>query len=232
MRGAVLLRLLCRPFEAGEIERLEDAVRDLEARLASLDPAALARESTRFADARLVASLTLTRGEGRDGWLRANDLVGAFVTEERQLDLDRIRELAGALAGLGPGELAPLRAGPASFSGFIAPAADEIEALLAPMPMMVRERIETVHPIAGAALAQQWLVSVHPFADANGRTGRLVADWLLASAGFPPATYSDSADAITTLVAHDDPDRAPARVVAAADVLVRGLANTLALLRC
>jgi hypothetical protein len=37
-----------------------------------------------------------------------------------------------------------------------------------------------------AALFDQRLISIHPFHDANGRTTRLMADWLLMREGFPP----------------------------------------------
>jgi hypothetical protein len=35
-------------------------------------------------------------------------------------------------------------------------------------------------------------VSIHPFPDANGRTCRLVADWVLQRHGLPPATYDST----------------------------------------
>jgi len=37
-----------------------------------------------------------------------------------------------------------------------------------------------------AALAHYKLVFIHPFTDGNGRTGRLLMNWILLRAGFPP----------------------------------------------
>jgi len=43
-----------------------------------------------------------------------------------------------------------------------------------------------LHPIDVAAEAYQRLVSIHPFHDGNGRTTRLVMDWILLKHGYPP----------------------------------------------
>ena len=45
-------------------------------------------------------------------------------------------------------------------------------------------------PIQLAALSYQRLLSIHPFADGNGRTSRLVMDWILQKHGLPPASLS------------------------------------------
>jgi prophage maintenance system killer protein len=47
---------------------------------------------------------------------------------------------------------------------------------------------KNLHPVTLAALSYRWLVSIHPFADGNGRTARLVMDWILQKNGYPPAT--------------------------------------------
>jgi hypothetical protein len=44
-----------------------------------------------------------------------------------------------------------------------------------------------LHPLLLAAQMQQRLITLHPFADANGRTARLVMDWITEMAGWPPA---------------------------------------------
>lgn len=45
----------------------------------------------------------------------------------------------------------------------------------------------TENPIEVAARAYQWMVSIHPFDDGNGRTWRMVMDYVLQRAGLPPA---------------------------------------------
>jgi Fic family protein len=46
-------------------------------------------------------------------------------------------------------------------------------------------------PILVAAQMYQRLVSVHPFPDANGRTARLVMDWILQLNGLPPVLINN-----------------------------------------
>jgi hypothetical protein len=43
------------------------------------------------------------------------------------------------------------------------------------------------HPIVHAAIHHAWLERIHPFVDGNGRVGRLVLNFLLIQAGYPPA---------------------------------------------
>ncbi|MFO0575393.1 MAG: Fic family protein [Polyangia bacterium] len=58
---------------------------------------------------------------------------------------------------------------------------------LAEFTTWYNQSLGTVHPIELAAQAYQRLVSIHPFSDANGRTCRMVMDWILQSHGLPPA---------------------------------------------
>ena len=55
--------------------------------------------------------------------------------------------------------------------------------------------------------------TVHPFDDANGRTTRLVTDWLLARHGYPPAIYPTAFDGFNALIDHDDRSRDPLGVM-------------------
>ena len=70
--------------------------------------------------------------------------------------------------------------------------------LIFPNPLKVPELmggfIDTVnrqagelHPVLSAARAHYGLVAIHPFADGNGRTARLLMNLLLIRSGFPPA---------------------------------------------
>jgi Fic/DOC family len=47
-----------------------------------------------------------------------------------------------------------------------------------------------MHPVQMAAQAYARLSSIHPFPDANGRTARLVMNWILRSHGLPPAALA------------------------------------------
>jgi len=48
-----------------------------------------------------------------------------------------------------------------------------------------------MHPVAYASEAHYRFVSIHPFADGNGRTGRLMMNLLLLKAGFPIVSISN-----------------------------------------
>lgn len=48
-----------------------------------------------------------------------------------------------------------------------------------------KENRSVISPIEFATVVQKWLVSVHPFADGNGRTSRAVQDMIMAYFGLP-----------------------------------------------
>lgn len=45
---------------------------------------------------------------------------------------------------------------------------------------------QTYHPITATAPVHQQFVNIHPFVDGNGRMARLLSNWLLLVAGYPP----------------------------------------------
>src|SRR5262245_5979653 len=44
-----------------------------------------------------------------------------------------------------------------------------------------------IHPVVHAAVHHSWFERIHPFTDGNGRVGRLVLNFMLGQAGYPPA---------------------------------------------
>jgi Fic family protein len=48
------------------------------------------------------------------------------------------------------------------------------------------EHKEEYHPLVMAAIFHQKFEIIHPFHDGNGRTGRMVMNYMLMQAGFPP----------------------------------------------
>lgn len=51
----------------------------------------------------------------------------------------------------------------------------------------ISESIDTVHPVAAAAIAHYNMVRIHPFDDGNGRGARILMNLILIAKGFPPA---------------------------------------------
>jgi hypothetical protein len=76
-----------------------------------------------------------------------------------------------------------------------------------------------------AAQVHQRLLSIHPFADANGRTARLVLDWLLQLQAWPPALVGALDLALFANVAATGPQNPPPG--AAESALVEGLQRSL-----
>ncbi|MBW8829082.1 MAG: Fic family protein [Burkholderiales bacterium] len=84
--------------------------------------------------------------------------------------------------------------------------------------------------IAFAGQVYQRLVSIHPFADGNGRIGRLAMDWALREAGLPPARlargYGGSPVPVVLTVDQGQKNKKPELV---ADLVLEGIQNTLRL---
>jgi Fic family protein len=130
-------------------------------------------------------------------WQRADQKVKAWAASKEPLSLARIQEINGTLQdGIGkPGTPGQLRNQPASAGGlfhkmYIDPA--QLDGRMAAFLEWYHANQSTMPPIELAAGAYQRLVSIHPFADANGRTCRLVMDWILENHGLPPATFGDN----------------------------------------
>lgn len=223
------LSLLRRPFPPAERHRFLAEIQDLEGRLERLTPNPTSGAA--LTQARLEGSQSLRGGvrtrehrERLDAWIRANAMMTDFVREDAHVTMDRVRILSGVLQGLeGP---APLRTKRTAVGRFGCVPPEDIEPLLAPMLDVVEERTKEVHPIAGAALLEQWLVTAHPFDDGNGRTSRLASDWALAVAGYPPASYPTLVSSLKAIVDHGGP---PISVEETARVLLRGIEHTVAL---
>jgi hypothetical protein len=114
---------------------------------------------------RAACRLNELLGEGLKPWNRADqaDRVGARFGELRRLDV---------VAGSPPQYF--LRA-------------DQLREAVDGLFEWLDEqgRFETPVPLVAAQLAQR-LLSLHPFADANGRTARLLVDWLMLLSDLPP----------------------------------------------
>jgi len=69
----------------------------------------------------------------------------------------------------------------------IPPAPDDIDVLMGEFVLWLNSHHALqLHPIKYAALAHYKLVYIHPFLDGNGRTSRLLLNFILMQAGFPP----------------------------------------------
>ncbi|KAF5283400.1 hypothetical protein FQA39_LY04776 [Lamprigera yunnana] len=69
----------------------------------------------------------------------------------------------------------------------IPPSPDDLPGLMESyVEWLNSEEAQSMHPVRYAALAHYKLVDIHPFADGNGRTSRLIMNLILLRAGYPP----------------------------------------------
>lgn len=107
---------------------------------------------------------------------------GQPVTEQAVLDLHRV-----ILTGIQSDDAGVYRRDRVRIAG---------SSLILPNPLKVPDLMVEfaaglgagdVHPVIHAARVHYGLVAIHPFADGNGRTARLLMNLLLIGAGYPPA---------------------------------------------
>jgi fido (protein-threonine AMPylation protein) len=161
-------------FEKIQRERMENST--------SIDPKADDRDTVR----------------ARKNWREADLLVRRWVIENDEITLERILELNRKLGqGLKfnhgiPGKIRKQSVGitfgeDGIFHPFME--AKDLSAGLGLFFAWLKENEPFRNPIEFAALAGERFVSLHPFIDGNGRTTRLICDWILMRHGLPPAIY-------------------------------------------
>ena len=86
------------------------------------------------------------------------------------------------------------------------------------------------NPVEVAALAYQKMVSLHPFSDGNGRTCRLVMDYILQSSGLPPAVLGDNVDVAVLGTQDQDTSRISKTPTDAVMTVLQGVQNAYTLM--
>lgn len=195
-------------------QRIEESAEAL--RLEPMNPAdpAVAAAQERIQALRLHASGTAQGKHGgivggtadqsvklvHENWLRADGYVRSMVEAKQPLSVQSIQDLNRLLGtGLEHNNGVPGRLRADAEHAY---AAKELQRAYLPpseIPTAMDDFLRWhenaqghLPPIEHAAQAYQRLVSIHPFADANGRTCRLVMDYVLQSHGLPPATLVGS----------------------------------------
>lgn len=77
-------------------------------------------------------------------------------------------------------------------SSYTPPPASQVSKLMKAFIKNLNKDRNNVEPVALAARAHVDFESIHPFADGNGRVGRLISNWVLMSRGFPPIVIQNS----------------------------------------
>jgi Fic family protein len=141
-------------------------------------------------EARRDGSSTLRRDESaRDRFDLAAAVVDELVRANVRFSLDGMNVLhallgdkdLGTVRGRGQG----VRAGKNPGRQYL-PGGEVASALSNVVREIALREADGAPTPAIAAMAYQRLISIHPYSDANGRTIRLAADWLLMRDGYPP----------------------------------------------
>lgn len=144
--------------------------------------------------ARTFSSATLSDSQpALEAWDAGQRLIEAWIEEDKQISLNDLIHLNQLLTGDTSGlRTVPIYTGNGSY-----PRPEELHELLDYFITTVLANSD-IHPLLFASQARQWLVSIHPFNNANGRTSQLLADLFLLKAGYLPLTFTSKLD---TLVA-------------------------------
>ncbi len=72
------------------------------------------------------------------------------------------------------------------------PLARQVPALMEELFNQYKKQKHSLHPVELASWLHNRLVQIHPFSDGNGRTARILMNWILIRNGFPPAIIETS----------------------------------------
>jgi prophage maintenance system killer protein len=173
------------------LERLRAARRD--PNLSPEQRRVLAAAEEEIDALRFGPSTTAQRVPGggvKAAWQRAADQVRRWADAGEALTLERIMQLNATLRAAEPVTGEPgirqstwLGAGKGAERSY--PPPSTVQPAMERFIAWYNATRGTVTPVELAAQSYQRLVSIHPFVDANGRTTRLVMDWILRANGLP-----------------------------------------------
>ncbi len=220
------LRLLSQQDISAEALSLVDQVESVCAQM----PAPTADKIELLGFQRLQASTTLIKEINAPTqvalthWADANEELRQFILDQTAIDGATILSLH---TKLNPASFGLLRATDLQGGNGEYPPAKDLAVLWTIFESEILATLETEHPILEAAKLYQWLITLHFFADANGRTARLVTDWRLAQAGLPPLAFPNDASSFVSAL-DKDRDHTPELAVRR---ICQGISETLNLFK-
>lgn len=192
-----LLSDLLTPFDSEEHLVIDDLIRQIEearVKIESSDFPDWQGRLAKMAHLRIRSSNTLRRGE-MDSWVKANAFVEEQICQRRLPSWSAICEINSILTGTEQNEV--VRKSPIYIGPFVASPHEKLnEHILFFAENILPLEKQSRHPLVFAALLQYWIVSLHPFKDANGRTAVLIADWVNLYFGFFPQVFEMQIDAV------------------------------------
>jgi len=198
--AAGIREILDQPVLPGAADDLAARSSAAQQRAAELRGRGVDLDSDELLAHRAQASSTVRNSDGvaEVNLREADALVREWVRAGEPLTLERIQELNRVLGrGLHHNRATPgaLRTDGYAMAGVPTKSYPDGEDVAAAMDEFFEwyqaAEASGMQPIELAARTYQRLVSVHPFPDGNGRTSRLVMDYVLRSNGLPPAALDD-----------------------------------------
>ena len=77
-------------------------------------------------------------------------------------------------------------------SEHVPPNAEEVQIMIEKLILEHRQLKNNLHPVELAAYLHNRIVNIHPFTDGNGRTARLILNWVLIKNKLPPVIIESS----------------------------------------
>ncbi|MEK2646413.1 Fic family protein [Bdellovibrio sp. BCCA] len=177
--------------ESAEIQKQLDILEELRQKTEDLPAEKWQEGLLRLAPFRLKSSGTLKKGDV-ESWQQANIYVAQKIQTDQLPSWEDIMQINALLLGKPQGTLREKRI----FLGPIeACPLEDLENALDGFKEILNLKSDS-NPLIQAALCQYWLVSIHPFDDANGRTSVLLTDWILGAHGYLPMSFATKLDAI------------------------------------
>jgi hypothetical protein len=206
----------------------------------SASPERLQQMSAALDDARSSLSTTITAADpdaarALQNWQEAAGKVSGWAANHEALTEDKIRELNRTIGEGLPNQAPPssgqigayrtghdwVHAGVAT-RPYIDPS--NVERAMATMMDWYRSNVGHMHPVELAGRMYQWMVSIHPFWNGNGRTARLVSDYILLSHGYPPAAIPPTSRSVAVFGRlHPDQLLPPLSTARATDSMTKGV---------
>ena len=129
----------------------------------------------------------IERASARKGFDAADQQVQNWIKERAPITVDRLSQLQ-RLLNQDPND-GGLRTDRVYGSGRSYLNPSQVPTAMADLVLWVESNPQNLGTIELAAKAYQRMVSIHPFGDANGRTSRMLMDWILLREGLLPPTF-------------------------------------------
>ncbi|MFS4459724.1 Fic family protein [Bdellovibrio sp. HCB2-146] len=174
------------------MQSLIQDIEDLKTQTESLTPQQWQTGLERLSPARLAFSGSLRSGKS-ESWIAANTYASEKIAQDTPPSAQDIFHLNALLRSL---PTAPLRTGDVFLGPHKAIDAEKLPAAFQYFCDEILPQSKHKHSLLGAALTRFWLVSLHPFEDANGRTSVILADWLLLLSGYLPLGFNEASEGL------------------------------------